>query len=883
MKKYKVKIRKPNCGYSGGLIQQNFGESEEKGFLVWDINNKNSWDVKFVQLENRRPFVTIPWKGTVEATIDNVVKKRGDRAFLSGARFRISSSNAIPGVESRKLIYSLREERKAAEVVFKYDRISRMEHVESNSLKISKKGLRQDPDAVVRLYLDYIKAHVSNWNFDKDQLDDAEQLIRSYMSKLMIKEADKIPKSTNWSIKSLEFDNIFRYGEGNKINFENLDGVIGIFGPNRVGKSSVVGAIMYALYNTTDRGPMKNAHIINRNKNYCKAKIRINVGGADYIIERQSQRVIPKRSSSKFDPDKTTTTLNFYKIEWDEVHQCEKKTSMNSISRDDTDKEIRKLIGTSNDFLMTALSSQGGVDKFIKEGPTDRKKILSRFLELDIFENLFSLCKEDYNTLNSRGNSLSPESVINQINKTRKSISSLERELGILSEKIKKNREQKDEIGLWLMHHEKSAAEVDVAYINDLEDNLEKYKQKENQKADEIENLRTEIQKNNKRLKFVRQQKNKIDIKQLTKQLDEFESLKSSLVELKHNLASQNSLLENQKKNIKKLNVVPCGDQFPECHYIKDGHRDKKKIDEQEKLVKDLTEKYNKSEEILNEYVSKRIKESIENYRQLDREEFDLNSQLASQRTNRNHIRSQITSLKNDVKKVKRELQKLKKTVNLLEGKEFERKKNSLERHGEVIQSLEEKKHDVLVELGGKQEQLKRLLIEEEETKALIQKLKVYDSIIAAFSKTGIPAMVLKSQLPTINQELNKILNSIVEFKVSLETDINSNVMDVYIEDSHSRRIVELASGMEKTISSLALRVALSNLSSLPKSDVLIIDEGFGALDEENIQSCMEMLTFLQGYFKTILVISHVTPIKEVAEKMIEIRNDGEESKVTTT
>jgi exonuclease SbcC len=142
--------------------------------------------------------------------------------------------------------------------------------------------------------------------------------------------------------------------------------------------------------------------------------------------------------------------------------------------------------------------------------------------------------------------------------------------------------------------------------------------------------------------------------------------------------------------------------------------------------------------------------------------------------------------------------------------------------------------------------------------------------------------MVLKSQLPAINSELGKILEGIVDFKVSLDTDIKSNVMDVFIEDVHSRRIIELASGMEKTIASMALRVALINLSSLPKSDILIIDEGFGALDEENIQSCMEMLTLLRGYFKTIIIISHVTAIKEVADRIIEVKHDGLESKVET-
>ena len=140
--------------------------------------------------------------------------------------------------------------------------------------------------------------------------------------------------------------------------------------------------------------------------------------------------------------------------------------------------------------------------------------------------------------------------------------------------------------------------------------------------------------------------------------------------------------------------------------------------------------------------------------------------------------------------------------------------------------------------------------------------------------------MILKSQLPTINDELAKILEGIVDFKIDLETDTKSNTMDVYIQDEHSQRIIELASGMEKTIASMALRAALINLTSLPKPDIFIIDEGFGALDETHVQSCMEMLTMLRSYFKTILVISHVTPVKEVADRIIEVKNDGTESHV---
>jgi len=872
---------KPWMAYPGSLIQQNFGESEKKGYLIWDIKDKDDWSIKFHELENRMPFITIGWEGSVENTLQKVKDSRGTRAFLKGSRFRVSSSSAIPSVEARKLVHSLREEKKASEVVFKYNMLSRMDHVSTNdNLKISKKSLRQDPDAVVRLYLDYLTAHIASYNFDRDAIEEADQLIRGYMSKLMIRDSDKIARTTNWSIKYLEFDNIFRYGEGNKIDFSDLEGIVGIFGPNKIGKSSIVGALMYVLYNTTDRGPMKNAHIINRRKNWCRGKVRINVGGTDYIVERKSTRVVPKKKTSKRDPNKTTTTLNFYRIERDEVTGHEKKVVMNSVTRDDTDKEIRKLVGTSNDFLLTALSSQGSVDRFIKEGPTERKKILARFLELDIFDNLYYLCKDDYSGLNTRGNSLSPQTVSNQIVKTRKIIAQGENEVGSLEERLRKLREQKDSVKLWLMHHEKNAADVDLAHMEELERKVIAGEKTVKAKSDSLVRLKSGLKSNETKLKDVKADKKKIDVVSLKEQLEEFESLKSLLHELRAELNSHKAVLNNQKKNIKKLEVVPCGDQFPDCHYIKDGHRDKKKVKTQEELVKKLTSQYEINEKTFEEYVAKKLREQITTHQTLDRQEFDLIRTIESSKKHRELLKKEFTSTKLEVKKIKDEISSLKKKVNVLEGKEYEKKKIQLDKCRQLVTDIETRRQETLVKLGGKKEGLKNLIMEEEETKSLIGKLKIYDSILSAFSKTGIPAMVLKSQLPAINEELSKILEGITDFKIGLETDINSNVMDVYIQDEHSQRIIELASGMEKTIASMALRAALINLSSLPKPDVLIIDEGFGALDENNIQSCMDMLTFLRGYFKTILVISHVTPVKEVAERMIEVKNDGIESKV---
>ena len=122
-----------------------------------------------------------------------------------------------------------------------------------------------------------------------------------------------------------------------------------------------------------------------------------------------------------------------------------------------------------------------------------------------------------------------------------------------------------------------------------------------------------------------------------------------------------------------------------------------------------------------------------------------------------------------------------------------------------------------------------------------------------------------------INEEISKILQGVVGFTVELETKPGSNDMQVYINYGDSRRIIECASGMEKMMSSLAIRVALINISSLPKTDLLVIDEGFGALDDTNIEACSRLLDSLKKWFKNIMIISHVDAVKDAVDNVLEI------------
>jgi DNA repair exonuclease SbcCD ATPase subunit len=81
-------------------------------------------------------------------------------------------------------------------------------------------------------------------------------------------------------------------------------------------------------------------------------------------------------------------------------------------------------------------------------------------------------------------------------------------------------------------------------------------------------------------------------------------------------------------------------------------------------------------------------------------------------------------------------------------------------------------------------------------------------------------------------------------------------------------------------MSSLAIRVALVNCSTLPTTNMFMIEEGFGAFDETNLEACGKLLQSLKKWFKNILIISHIDAIKDIVDNTIEITKKGVDSHV---
>ena len=84
-----------------------------------------------------------------------------------------------------------------------------------------------------------------------------------------------------------------------------------------------------------------------------------------------------------------------------------------------------------------------------------------------------------------------------------------------------------------------------------------------------------------------------------------------------------------------------------------------------------------------------------------------------------------------------------------------------------------------------------------------------------------------------------------------------------------------MGSGAEKTIAAMAIRLALSSVSNLPKGDIFILDEPGTALDENNMEGFVRILDLVKVHFKTVLLISHLDSLKDCVDMQITIDKQG--------
>ena len=203
------------CAYPGSLIQQNHGETPDKGFLLWEIEDKDTFTCKHFQLENPKPFITI------QLTPKGKMPRRADPP--KGARLRLVSNNNLP-LNTMKRAIDIAKHRFSPEVVTFLNRAAG----ERGNVTDITDSLKTESLRDIEVQEELIDEYLKDYQADGGTLEMVYQLNRKY--KKQVEDTEEVSRNVNWKLSNFEFDNLFNYGEGNKVSFSKLNGIIGIFG-----------------------------------------------------------------------------------------------------------------------------------------------------------------------------------------------------------------------------------------------------------------------------------------------------------------------------------------------------------------------------------------------------------------------------------------------------------------------------------------------------------------------------------------------------------------------------------------------------------------------------------------------------------------------------
>lgn len=853
----------PYIAYCGDPIQQNYAECSEKGFLLWKIYSRDDFVVDFHVIPTIKPFITIDWSGSVDSVIEEIKKLPPE------SRFRIRTEALIPQQEIKKLYAAIRETANPTEIVFKNQHTFDAHKISITDGETAVKDDLCFPETHIRLFDEFFVDNIHVSDDDKKQM---AFLLREYVSGFATDDAAR--RNTKWSIKNLSFDNLFSYGKHNKIDFTKLSGITGIFAPNRAGKSSIAGALMYTLFNATDRGPLKNLHVINTRKGHACGHVILNIAGRDYYVERQSVRYVTKNA----DEEHAITHVNFG--EWDsDANLPLTSGELNGLARVDTDKLIRSYIGTCEDFLMTTFASQGALNRFIDAGSAQRKQLLSRFLGLDIFDVMHERAKKAHLVISSKLRNVPEESWIPDIERLKLVRSTAEKLIASSDERLNELRDELSglQIKLKIAMPDSIVTKDDVDVQDAVVKRISSYL---NENARKLDELNAGYAKQKTIISTARRMLKRLDVERAKSDVMKLDEL-NVLIERKQQAQKhEQCIYENMAKSISNLEGIPCGDTFPKCKFIRDSVIDKQGMPAQKLKIDECNTDISALTMLRNDIAKDNPALIIAEFNKLAAEQHQSEREIANINEQINRLKLAKKDLTYKYRTANKLLEKLQCDVVDVVDERAAEFKQQIAYVKKTIAELDEERMNAAKEFGHAKSELARMLIEFREWQTLRTELRTYELFMKAVSKKGIPTLILRKLVPLINHELAAILQGVVDFTVSIDAHEQGNAMNIFLDYGDSKRVLEVGSGMEKMISSLAIRVALTNVSSLPKTDMLIIDEGFGALDETNVEACSRLLTSLKRWFKNILVITHVDGIKDIADNLIEITRDEKDSKV---
>jgi DNA repair exonuclease SbcCD ATPase subunit len=670
----------------------------------------------------------------------------------------------------------------------------------------------------------------------------------------MLANEVEITPFKRWYIKKIEFDNFLSYGQNQVIDFDKCNGITVVESdpPNFGGKTVLtVDLLLFLFFNTTTK-TQKAEEIFNRFTDVNKVSVKgdITIDGEDYVIVRQIER-----KKSKAGEWNIKTELEFFKKLADGQLQ-----NFTGEQRRETENFMKKSIGSMEDFLMTIVTTASNLEDLLDAKPTARGQVLTRFLGLEFLKKKEETGKELYsefskgmisNVYNTESLKQDNETSGEEIIRMKDEIIEMSKNISDVDKRLQKGQDYKDN----LLKSKFTDLDKELITLNPLLlqssiSNLEDSKQKTEQ---DIKNIKIVEPK-----EFYHEDKHD-NVKEVIK------SRFAELVTCENKVEEIQDLIEKYGDGIQ---CDHCGIKLMEAKLTNEKI---KQLDSFKRLVQDFKEEidgYEKKEQSFTQ-----LKKDFDEYERnkLIKEKYELS--LESTQLKLEQVKDKLKRYEEVQDKIKKnneiDSQLLKAGLRIdeliNEKRGYEKVQNTNSTRIETIESRIEKNKDLISKIAEE-----------------FEREKIYKIYVEVYGKNGITKMIMKTMMPLINSELQRLLQDSAYFNLEIRINDKNEVEFMMIDNSTGiEKLMVSGSGYERTIAAMALRAVLSKVCSLPKPNVIVWDEVFGKISNENLEMVGEFFTKMKDYFEKIFVITHNPLVNNWANNTVRITKTDNISKVS--
>ena len=650
-----------------------------------------------------------------------------------------------------------------------------------------------------------------------------------------------------WELKNLWIDNFLSYGDNNTLDYTKLKGlnVVKSEPANQGGKTIFsIDALLFLFFGKTTKTDVALENFNQfRDKNEVTVGGLITIDGEDYIIERKI-----KRKAKKAGGYSATNTLDFYKLLADGNRE-----NLEGEQRRETDKMITETIGSYSDFMTTIVATAGNLESLIGTKPTERGRLLTKFIGLEVIEQKESINKKMMADFKS-----SMKSNVYNLKDLNDDIIEHEESISTNKENIETNKvsltNKEDEIDSATKKKDKLLAQK-----VDIDDEVEEVNPQTLE--NEIETLTNDGLSKKKDLEET------ISLIKEIGDVDFDEDVYNDLVDVKNELKISSGGIEKDIKSKEKL--VKEMKEGEICSLCKQPLKDVDHTEQIRQLESEVGEK-----EVELEKETKNLAEVTEKITILveTKEKSDKNDKLGLVR---DRLEVEMESLRVDIKEKKGILKMYQRNIKSIESnREVDSKVLG---YTQLLSNLNIERDGINKSISDLENEIKNsegVILNNKDLIKTIKKetevLKIYEVYHKMIGKNGISKLVLTSVIPIINYELQRLLDDVCDFELELSMS-DKNEVEFLINKNGVSKKLKSGSGLEATVSSLALRCVLGRISTLPKPNVIVFDEVLGKVADVNLDNVKLFFDKIKDMYDIILFITHNPIAQDWADKIITV------------